>query len=118
MNIDFRFGNKRFYDDKRFKRGFSKSGDFTLMESELLSLYGETMRALDAGEILPEGEQEKRFLLVCSQQIEPEGRLEKIWMKYKKLAQTRRRFHTLNSRGKPSADNFQSEDDTFIIEDD
>jgi uncharacterized protein YifE (UPF0438 family) len=118
MIIDFRFGNKRFYDDKRFKRGFSKSGDFTLMESELLSLYGETMRAIDAGEIFPEGEQEKRFLLVCNQQLEPETKLEKVWMKYNALAHKRRSFHTLNSRSKSTTDNLENEDETFITEDD
>ncbi|WP_163133431.1 DUF413 domain-containing protein [Agarivorans sp. Alg241-V36] len=118
MIIDFRFGNKRFYDDKRFKHGFRKSGDFTLLESELLSLYGETMRALDAGEMMPEGNQEQRFLLVCSQQLEPETKLERIWVKYKTLAHSRRRFHTLHSRCKSVTDNFENEDETFVVEDD
>ncbi|WP_411993088.1 DUF413 domain-containing protein [Agarivorans sp. DSG3-1] len=117
MMIDFRFGNKRFYDDKRFKHGFRKSGDFTLLESELLSLYGETMRALDAGEMMPEGQQEQHFLLVCSKQLEADTKLEKIWIKYKDLAHSRRRFHTLNSRSKSQVDNLENEDETFVTED-
>ena len=120
MNTEFRFGKKRFYDDQRFKRGFNKSGEFTLLESELLSLYGDTMQALNSGEIMPENAEEQHFLLVCSQQLEPESKLEKVWMKYKRLTQSRRAFHTLNSRCKVASyeTEDESEDDNFISDDD
>ena len=36
----FRHGKKRFYDNTKFPRGFAKSGDFTLAEEEILTLYG------------------------------------------------------------------------------
>ncbi|MGY5451599.1 DUF413 domain-containing protein [Agarivorans sp. MS3-6] len=118
MTTDFRFGKKRFYDDLKFKRGFSKSGDFTLLESELLSLFGETMKALETGELLPEGNQEQRFLLVTSLQLEPSSKLEKLWMKYKTLAYSRRRFHTLNSNAKSPGGKHHIAEEIFIDDDD
>ncbi len=120
MNTEFRFGKKRFYDDQRFKRGFSKSGEFTLLESELLSLYGDTMKALDSGEIMPDNAEEQHFLLVCSQQLAAESKLEKVWTKYKQLTQSRRRFHTLNSRCKSASYETEddNEDESFISNDD
>lgn len=120
MNTEFRFGKKRFYDDQRFKRGFNKSGEFTLLESELLSLYGETMKALDCGEMMPENPEEQHFLLVCSQQLAAESKLEKVWMKYKHLTQSRRAFHTLNSRCKAASyeSEDESQDESFISDDD
>ncbi|WP_432455574.1 DUF413 domain-containing protein [Agarivorans sp. QJM3NY_29] len=112
MNTEFRFGKKRFYDDQKFKRGFSKSGNFTLLEAELLSLYGETMKAINSGELLPESNQEQRFLLVCSQQLEASTKLEKVWLKYKTLTNARRRFHTLHSSHGNTLN--PSEDEIFI----
>ena len=40
----FRHGKKRFFDNEKFPRGFAKSGDFTLAEEEILTLYGDTMQ--------------------------------------------------------------------------
>ncbi len=44
-DIEFRMGEKRFYDDKAFPRGFAKSGNFTLLEEELLIYYGRHVRS-------------------------------------------------------------------------
>ncbi|MEZ8385792.1 DUF413 domain-containing protein, partial [Vibrio splendidus] len=46
---EFRHGKKRFYDTIKFPRGFAKSGDFTLSEEEILTLFGDTMLALETG---------------------------------------------------------------------
>ena len=39
---EFRHGKKRFYDTIKFPRGFAKSGNFTLSEEEILTLFGDT----------------------------------------------------------------------------
>ncbi|MCX9525385.1 DUF413 domain-containing protein, partial [Vibrio cholerae] len=47
----FRQGKKRFFDTKKFPRGFAKSGDFTLAEEDILTRYGDTMLGLESGEL-------------------------------------------------------------------
>jgi hypothetical protein len=46
--IEIRMGEKRFYDNKAFPRGFAKSGNFTILEEELLIYYGDTLAGLEA----------------------------------------------------------------------
>jgi hypothetical protein len=53
-DIEVRVGQKRFFDNKKFPRGFGKSGDFTLVEADLLTTYGETLNSLQHGELEPE----------------------------------------------------------------
>lgn len=93
---EFRHGKKRFYDNTKFPRGFAKSGDFTLAEEEILTIYGDTMLALEAGDISPENGEEKHFLKVLAHPHKAKTKLERVWLKYTQLARGRRRFHTLN----------------------
>jgi|GEM_PF-141290 len=96
----FRHGKKRFYDNVKFPRGFAKSGDFTLLEEDLLVTYGDTMLSLEQGLLRPDNAEEKHFLKVLSQPNKAKSRLEQVWLKYIRLARGRRRFHTLNGRTK------------------
>ncbi len=96
--IEFRAGEKRFSDSKGFPRGFSKSGDFTILEDELLTTYGQTMLDLEQGILDPENSEEKHFLKVVKNPGKAKSKLERVWVKYTKLARGRRSFHTLNSR--------------------
>ena len=75
----------RFFDNKHYPRGFSRHGDFTIKEAQMLERYGFAFNELDLG---------KR---------EPVTDAEKVWNKY--IVRTRRpkKFHTL-SGGKPQAD--------------
>jgi uncharacterized protein YifE (UPF0438 family) len=113
----FRHGKKRFYDNTKFPRGFAKSGDFTLAEEEILTLYGDTMQGLEMRILEPENAEEKHFIKV----IEPPGKakstLERVWLKYVLLARGRKRFHTLNGRNKPDAIEDYSEDVSLAEED-
>ena len=43
-----------FYDDAHFPRGFSKSGNFTIIESELLTQVGKRLFMLEQGFSNPE----------------------------------------------------------------
>ncbi|GLQ73110.1 hypothetical protein CW749_22085 [Vibrio sp. vnigr-6D03] len=99
-DIEVRVGQKRFFDNKKFPRGFGKSGDFTLMECDLLTTYGDTLNALQHGELEPENSEEKHFLKVLENPGKAKTKLENVWLKYHKIAYGRRTFHTLHTIGK------------------
>ncbi len=109
----FRTGKKRFYDTKKFPRGFAKSGDFTLAEEDILTLYGETLNGLEAGTLQPENAEEQQFLKVLENPDLASSKIEKAWLKYVRLARGRKRFHTLNGRNKldASSDDYTDTDD-------
>ncbi|MGR5406211.1 DUF413 domain-containing protein, partial [Vibrio mediterranei] len=86
----FRHGKKRFYDAVKFPRGFAKSGDFTLLEEDILVTYGETMLALERGDISPENAEEKHFTKVIVNPSKAKSKLEHTWLKYVRLARGRR----------------------------
>lgn len=115
---EFRPGQKRFYDNKKFPRGFAKSGDFTITEEDLLSRFGNTMLQLETGELSPTNSEEERFLAVLCNEKAAETKLEKVWLKYIHLARDRKRFHTLNGRSKPdNIDDYVDEDQPLTDED-
>ncbi len=114
MDTLIRFGKKRFYDHNKFPRGFAKSGDFTLLEEDLLVSYGETLLALENGELTPDNAEEKHFVKVVAHPNKAKSKIEHTWLKYINLARGRRRFHTLNSKGKvqtPQTDMYEAEYD-------
>ncbi|RKF22073.1 DUF413 domain-containing protein [Alginatibacterium sediminis] len=88
--------NRRFYDDKKFKRGFSRSGAFTIKEAELLERSGHAFKALDMGEREPSNEAEASFVACFRGLSEASNAEEKVWAKYKKLT-GRKSFHGLVS---------------------
>jgi uncharacterized protein YifE (UPF0438 family) len=114
-----RQGKKRFYDNKKFSRGFAKSGDFTLAEENMLVTYGDTLLALESGQLTPENDDEKRFVEILTHHLEPQSKLEKVWLKYVNLARGRKRFHTLNGKNKPdAADDFVDDESGSLVEED
>ncbi|MDA0149009.1 MULTISPECIES: DUF413 domain-containing protein [Vibrio] len=116
-DTEFRHGKKRFYDNTKFPRGFAKSGDFTLAEEELLTLYGDTMLGLETGELSPTNSEEKHFVKVIENPGKAKTKLERTWLKYVQLARGRKRFHTLNGRNKPETSDDYSEDVSLVEED-
>ena len=77
-----------FYDNTNFPRGFNKSGEFTLNESDLLTRYGKHLRLLETQDVGKQSTAQKRFIKVCRGEVEAESTLEKAWMKYRtKVAQ-------------------------------
>jgi uncharacterized protein YifE (UPF0438 family) len=99
--ILMRMGEKRFYDDKAFPRGFAKSGNFTILEEELLTYYGDTMAGLESGKLEPENQEERHFLKAIKDPKKAKTKLETTWLKYIRYARGRKQFHTLSSK-KPS----------------
>lgn len=116
-DTEFRHGKKRFYDNTKFPRGFAKSGDFTLAEEEILTLYGDTMFGLETGELSAQNAEEKHFVKVIENPGKAKTKLERIWLKYIQLARGRKRFHTLNGRSKPDASEDYVEDNNLVEED-
>ena len=116
---EFRPGKKHFYDNKKFPRGFAKSGDFTIPEEAMLIQFGETMQNLELGILEPTNEAEKQFIVELSSEGGATSKLAKVWLKYVKLSRGRKRFHTLHGHNKSDAsDDYNDEDDEPLIDDD
>ncbi|MCT8125664.1 MAG: DUF413 domain-containing protein [Alishewanella aestuarii] len=87
--------NRRFFDDRNFPRGFTRSGRFTLAEGNLLEKHGLAMQELEQGVRQPANDEEQRFLLVCRGEAEASTVYEKTWLKYKQRLAEKRKFHTV-----------------------
>ena len=86
---------RRFFDDRNFPKGFTRSGRFTLAEGNLLEKHGASMQELEEGQRQPVNEEEQRFLQVMRGEAEAETVYEKAWLKYKQRVQEKRKFHTV-----------------------
>lgn len=86
-----------FYDDTNFPRGFGTSGEFTILESELLHKYGRTLQAIAEGGHTPSTPEQERFLKVCHSTVKPVSPLEKVWVKYLDKRQGGPAINTLGS---------------------
>jgi hypothetical protein len=100
VESEIRIGERRFYDNNAFPRGFGKSGNFTIAEDDILSSYGQTLLALELGDIIPVNTEEKHFLKVLKNPGKAKSKIEQTWLKYIQLARGRKVFHTLNGRSK------------------
>lgn len=86
-----------FYDDVHFPHGFSKSGDFSIAESELLTQVGKRLFMLEQSLCTAENQIEKQFVKMCVTQFEGQSKVEVLWQKYKNLTR-HKQFHTLNEQ--------------------
>ncbi|MGB0938604.1 MAG: DUF413 domain-containing protein [Colwellia sp.] len=88
-----------FYDDAHFPKGFRKSGNFTIKESDLLTQVGKRLFLLEQGISKPENDVEVQFVQFCKEQMsgkhEGQNKIELLWCKYKKLTKFTP-FHSLN----------------------
>ncbi|QPG05387.1 DUF413 domain-containing protein [Salinimonas marina] len=74
---------KRPFSDLRFyPYGFSRSGDFSISESNLLAQYGTLIAALVDGELIPETAAEQGYIDVALGRKKPGDAIEKVWAKY------------------------------------
>jgi len=92
-----RVGSKSFSDPNRFPYGFKKSGDFSISEAEILSTYGDTLFNLEIGSLLPSTTEEEHFIQCAKGQANIETSIERAWMRYVKLARSKRHFYTMHS---------------------
>ena len=82
----------------------------------MLSTYGKTLEALEAGKLIPESDDESHFLAVLKGEQSCTNPIEKAWLKYVKLARGRKQFFTLHSSASNQSefeDDYQ--DDEFDV---
>ncbi|TCJ95834.1 hypothetical protein EV694_1835 [Volucribacter psittacicida] len=94
---------RRFFDDKNYPRGFSRHGDYTIRESQILEQYGQAFKALDTGEQEPATKEEKAFVAFCRGERPAETAFEKVWYKYRTLTSNTKRLYTLSGNVAPEA---------------
>ncbi len=99
----------KFYDDKNFKRGFSRSG-FTIREAMILETYGRTMQSLLNDEFLPESDDEKGFVEQIHNQSGKMSEFAQCWLKYQNKINFKPKYHTLCSSHSSAADDMQPDD--------
>jgi uncharacterized protein YifE (UPF0438 family) len=76
---------KRMFSDlKNYPYGFSRSGDFSISESKALAQHGCIIAALVDGQIEPQTTEDDAMLAAAFGNKEPEGAVEKAWVKYQK----------------------------------
>jgi len=100
-----------FYDDKHFPKGFKRSGDFSIPESEILSTLGVRLLKLQAQTVQPQTDAEHHFVQMCLYNLLPETNVERVWAKYKNLVTSGKKLFTLNARAE------DVEDDPSLTED-
>lgn len=77
--------SEMFYDDVNFPNGFRKSGDFNIVEAELLTDIGKRLFLLEQGLRKPENQVEHQFVQMCQLNMEGQTKVEILWKKYKTL---------------------------------
>ncbi len=82
----------RFFDNKNYPRGFSRHGDFTIKEAQLLERHGYAFNELELGKREPVTEDEKQFVAVCHGEREPVTEAERVWIKYMARIKRPKRF--------------------------
>ena len=110
----------RYYDDKNFPKGFHRSGEFTVNEADLLFNYGKELAALEAGTLVPENDQQKHFIAVCTGEAEAETALELAWQKYRRKALARRSAISAFSSARPVIEEEitdDEEEDELLLDD-
>lgn len=101
---------RQFFDDQNFPRGFSRSGNFTLLEASILEQHGVILKGLYSKTLEPQNEIQEQFFAVVSGNQEPTNAIERAWIKYLKLTTCKTKFHTLFGRSKISSPAPQNQD--------
>ena len=99
---------RRFFDDKNYPRGFSRHGDYTIKEAQILEQYGQAFKALDNGEREPKTKEEKAFVAFCRGERAAESFFEKTWDKYRTKVNTTKRVYTLSGVVSDNLDDFNA----------
>ncbi|MFT5758335.1 MAG: hypothetical protein ACI9LM_003074 [Alteromonadaceae bacterium] len=86
---------KEFYDDGHFPRGFQKSGEFSVVEAEVLISVGQRLFMLEKSFYKPENQVEEQFVKMCKSNIAGQTTVELLWQKYKTLTK-HKAFYRLN----------------------
>ena len=100
ISQDSFYTNQKFYDDKHYPRGMSRSGEYSLSEVNILETYGIALKELASGARVATTEEEARFIKVCTGELEALSKIERTWKKYQNKVLSPKQFHTLFGRSK------------------
>ncbi|WP_325894902.1 DUF413 domain-containing protein [Grimontia sp. NTOU-MAR1] len=78
------FSGQKFFDDRHFPKGFARSGYFTIKEAQLLETSGRTMKALFEGAMVPQDEEQQKFVDEVNGRRAAESSYALCWLKYLK----------------------------------
>ncbi|PYE32392.1 hypothetical protein DFP83_106119 [Idiomarina fontislapidosi] len=110
---------KPFNDFRNYPYGFSRSGDFSIRESDALTQYGCLITALLQDELKPSCDEDISLLASARGEQAPVTVVEKAWAKYQARIH-RPKVASMYGKGKLSDEDFgystDSEDD-LIVED-
>ena len=113
--------SRKFYDDKNYPRGMSRSGDYSIAEVTILEKYGVALSAIATGTIAAITDEEIQFKAVCQGELAPTTAIEKTWLKYQNKILSPKQFHTLFGRNKVDTTDVDtdsdSDDDSLDIDD-
>ncbi len=109
---------KPFNDFKNYPYGFSRSGDYSIRESELLTKHGSLIAALLSGDLEPQSAEEQSLIAVARGEKAAESAVEKAWVKYQSRI-NRPKVVSFYGRSTYADDTFESNssDDDLVIED-
>lgn len=102
----------KFYDDVHFPHGFSRSGKFSIQESEMLTQVGRRLWDLEQNFASPDNQVEENFVRVCKTESEAETKIERLWVKYKDSIKTKS-FHTLNGGRKAPVNDTDTQGESY-----
>jgi len=94
MEKEIREGQKLFYGDPIFSRGLSRSGYFSLRESQELQVFGDTLQQLASGALVPINDVEQSFVDETSREVSPTLYASKLWKKYLAAITKSKTFHS------------------------
>ena len=78
----FQYSQSQFFDNANYPYGFSRSGDFTIKQANILTKLGRTLLGLSEGSIIAQTPEEIRFVQVCAGEIEAVTEIETLWRHY------------------------------------
>jgi len=93
METSIRAGAYPFYATDVFPRGLARSSYFNKRESDHLICFGQTLMALQSGQLTPINEEESQFIADINSEEESEMYAVKLWKKYLHATQKSKTFH-------------------------
>ncbi|AWB65037.1 hypothetical protein C2869_00635 [Saccharobesus litoralis] len=110
MENGINLGQYAYYDNVNFKAGISRSGCFSIKESQLLEQYGERLSSLLSGNIPPCSADEETFVNTICQNGESSMYAVKLWRKYQEaIAATHRKASPFSSKHNNEVSQFMDE---------
>tara|TARA_B100002049_G_C15802116_1_gene259284 strand:- start:120 stop:479 length:360 start_codon:yes stop_codon:yes gene_type:complete len=110
------FLSRRFFDDKHYPYGFSRSGDFTLSEVQALESNGVLFQALMESKVMDTNDEDKLFIKVVKGKKQPQSLAHKAWLKYLKFSKRAPVWLTTRKLGASNDHQFDIDDD-FDLDD-